>query len=286
MKEMGELRFFLGLEIKRDISSQYMEISQAEYLQKVLNKFGMSDSKPVSTPIETKCDFDKNEFLTEHPYRELIGSLLYLSIVSRPDICVAVNYFGKFQSCPNDKHWIGLKRVLRYLNGTKNARLIFKKHYKSKPLVGYADADFANDNEERKSVSGYLFKVFGNTISWCTKRQPTVSLSSTEAELISLCNAAKEGIWIARLLDELKIPTKPFIIYEDNIPCIRIAEEPREHQRTKHIDIQYMYIRELIKNKEIQLQYLATDKQIADALTKGLPRIKFNEHFKNIGMQN
>lgn len=147
-----------------------------------------------------------------------------------------------------------MKRILRYLQGTKTIGLAYHRVKDVKPLIGYADADCGNDVDDRHSISGCVFTVFGNLVSWTTKKQSMVVLSSTEAELIALCAAAKE----------------------DNIPCVKIAEEPRNHQRTKHIDIRYMYIRELIRDQKVVLVYLKSEEQIADIFTKSLGPQKFH----------
>ncbi|XP_062704129.1 uncharacterized protein LOC134286520 [Aedes albopictus] len=152
--------------------------------------------------------------------------------MSRPDLCYSVNVLSKFQSSPQDIHWTGLKRILRYLQGTKDLRLVYKRQHHEAPLERFADADFANDEDERRSISGSLFTVYGDLVSWSTKKQAMGTLSSTEAELISLCGAAKEGVWLSNLLCEVGIKWIPFTMNEDNMPCIRIAEEPRSHQPT------------------------------------------------------
>lgn len=285
MKDLGEVRNFLGLTITRDIKRGILEISQQPYIEKILDRFGMKDCKRVSTPMDPNCKWLKADKTTTEPYKELLGCLQYLTLMSRPDICVSVNILSQFQSNPGDEHWVGLKRILRYLQGTKTDRLCFTRK-DCEPLTGYADADFANDVEERKSISGNMFSIYGNMVSWSSKRQPIVTLSSTEAELVSLCNASKEGIWMSSILSEIGIPFVPFTIYEDNIPCIRISEEPREHQRTKHIDVRYMYIRDLIKEKKVKLKYIKSEDQLADFFTKPLQTTRFNNLKKMIGMIN
>ncbi|XP_058830228.1 voltage-gated potassium channel subunit beta-2 isoform X4 [Topomyia yanbarensis] len=190
------------------------------------------------------------------------------------------------QSCPSEEHWIGLKRILRYLKGTISFRLLYHQDKDDVPLKGYADADFANDVEERRSNSGYAFTVYGNIVSWSSKRQQLVTLSSTEAELVSLCYASKEGVWMSGILREVGIQFVPFTIYEDNIPCIRIAGEPREHQRSKHIDIKYMYMKNLIKEKKMILEYIKSEEQIADLFTKPLHKTRFCKLVSSLGMIN
>lgn len=273
MKDLKEVKHFLGMDIHRDYQNQIMEISQAGYAEKILKRFGMSESKPVSTPLDPNVRWVKSndDELTSHPFKELLGCLQYLALVSRPDISAAVNILSKYQASPSNAHWTGLKRILRYLRGTMNTKILFSNREHSNVLLGFADADFANDIDDRKSISGNSFLVFGNLVSWSTKRQQTVSLSSTEAELISLCQAAKEGLWLTNLLNELGIESSPFIIMEDNIPCINFTEEPRSHQRMKHLDLKFMFIRELVRSRKLKIEYISTVDQPADAFTKGLP---------------
>ena len=152
-------------------------------------------------------------------------------------------------------------------------------------LIGYADADFANDEDDRKSISGYTFLVYGYLVAWATKRQQTVSLSSLEAELIALSCAVKEGVWLTNFLKELNVDSIPFIIMEDNIPCIKYADEPRSHQRMKHLDIKYMFIRELIKKGSLRLPFLPSVDQPADAFTKGLPKTQHLNLFKRLNVR-
>lgn len=273
MKDLEEVSHFLGMDIHRDMQNQIMEISQAGYVEKILRRFGMFESNPVNTPLDPNVRWAKSndDELTSHPFKELLGCLQYLALVSRPDICAAVSILSKYQASPSNAHWTGLKRILRYLRGTMHTKIVYSKRESANVLLGFADADFANDKDDRKSISGYSFLIFGNLVSWSTRRQQTVSLSSTEAELISLCQAAKEGLWLTNLLNELGVDNTSFIIMEDNIPCIKYTEEPRSHQRMKHLDLKYMFIRELVRNKKLKVEYISTVDQPADAFTKGLP---------------
>lgn len=283
MKDMKEIKHFLGMDISRNFQKQTLEISQVGYTEKILKRFGMSECNPIGTPLDPNVQWREtaDDELTTHPFKELLGCLQYLAITSRPDICAAVSALSKYQAAPSDLHWAGLKRILRYLQGTIETKIVYEKKRDHHIMLGYADADFANDKDNRKSVSGYALVVFGNLVAWSTKRQPTVSLSSTEAELISLCTAAKEGLWLTNLLNELSVANTSFM--EDNIPCIRIAEEPRSHQRMKHLDLKYLFIRELIAEGKLQLRHISTNDQPADAFTKGLPKL---QHRKLMNLLN
>jgi hypothetical protein len=188
---------------------------------------------------------------------------------------------SQFQNKPGKDHFLGLKRILRYLKGTLEYKLRYTKDDDCR-LIGFADADYANDQNDRKSISGYIFKVFGNTISWSTKKQSTVSLSSTEAELIALCHATKEGLWLSKLMREIGLGCRPFTIFEDNLPCIRICEEPRNHQRMKHLDVQYLFTRDIIRKKKMVIKHVPSADQTADMMTKPLNKIVLNNHLRSI----
>lgn len=162
----------------------------------------------------------------------MIGCLTYAALTTRPDLCAATNYFSRYQNCYTSEHFIYAKRILRYIQSTINLKMVFNRDVSSDVLIGFTDADWAGDKNERKSTSGYVFKVFGNVVSWSFRKQSTVSLSSTEAEYISHCQGACEAIWLRKLLPEIGINCKaPTVIYEDNQSCIKIAEGPRAHNR-------------------------------------------------------
>ncbi|XP_055623785.1 uncharacterized protein LOC129781873 [Toxorhynchites rutilus septentrionalis] len=162
---------------------------------------------------------------TDKPYRELIGCLTYVTLTSRPDLCAAVSYLSQFQSCPTEQHWVQhTKRVLRYIKGTLDLGLVFRAKDEASLIDAFADADWANDPVDRRSLTGYVFRVCGSTVvSWLTRKQSTISLSSTEAELVALCTAVCHGVWLVRLLKDLsREPESPVVYYEDNMSTIRV----------------------------------------------------------------
>jgi hypothetical protein len=272
MKDLGKLKDFLGIEINYDKQNGILEISNKAYIEKMLNRFGILDSNGTPMDPGTKLMEAKNE--TNEPYLELIGSLQYLTLMFRPDIFASLNMLSQFQNKPGKDHFLGLKRILRYLKGTLDYKLRYTKDDDCR-LIGFAQND-------RKSISGYIFKVFGNTISWSTKKQPTVSLSSTEAELIALCHATKEGLWLSKLMKEIGLGCRPFTIFEDNLPCIRICEEPRDHQRMKHLDVQYLFTRDVIRKKKMVIKHVPSADQTTDMMTKPLNKIVLNIHLRSI----
>ena len=212
------------------------------------------------------------------PYRNIIGSLMYAMTGTRPDIAYAIGALSQFNENPGELHWKAAKRVLRYLKGTKDFTLVYRKGQKS--LEGYSDADWGANPDDRRSTTGYLFTLSGSCISWNSCKQPTVALSSTEAEYMALSQATKEAIWLKWLLEELGFhtPSQASIIHSDNQGCIALGKNPVHHARTKHIDIHHHFIRERIETGEIQVVFCGTDDMLADVLTKGLTKAK-HEHF-------
>lgn len=224
---------------------------------------------------------------TDKPYRELVGCLMYLTVTSRPDICAAVNYFASFQCGATEEHWVHLKRILRYLKGTSDYKLQYRRRESSEMLEGYADANWGNDPNDRRSVSGFVVKLFGSTITWATKKQTSVALSTTEAELMALCQASCEIVWTLNLLNSIGLAVpEPVNVYEDNQSCISVTVEPRKHKRMKHVEIQNFFVRELVDKGRIRLNYLQTEDQGADILTKGLAMPRFFKLRRILGVIN
>lgn len=209
---------------------------------------------------------------------------MYAMLTTRPDISASVNFCSRYQSYATEDQWNALKRILRYIQDTKELGLHFPKEEKSVPLIGYADADWAG-NADRKSVSGFLFKVLGSTVSWTTKKQSSVALSSTEAEYVALATAATELIWLKGLLGELGIDCpEPITVFEDNQACIHLLQR-WQHSRLKHIDVKYNFVRELHISQKIEVKYIHTTDQLADILTKGLLKASFQNLRMRLGLE-
>lgn len=286
MTDMSEAQTFVGIHIERDINKGTMKLSQQQYSKDILGKFEMTNCKSSATPMEIKLKLEDSSIDTcEKPYRELVGCLMYISLTTRPDLASTARYFSQFQTKFNDDHFSHAKRMLRYMKGTVPLGLNYILDEKSNGLIGYADSDFGSDITDRKSVSGYVFKVYGCTVSWISRKQQTVSLSSTEAEYIALATAACEAIWLRGLLKELgHEQLKPTRIYEDNQGCISVAQDPKEHKRMKHIDIKYNFLRDIIAKQFIELEYIPSANQLADIMTKALPIQTFQRIREAIGL--
>ena len=218
--DMGEVKYILGMLIRRDRERGKMTISQPKYLEGILKQFGMDQSKPVSTPLEPGKHFqellDDENPTNINEYQKLIGCLTYVTTATRPDLASAVGILSKYMSRPSNEHWKGAKRVLRYIKGTINCGLVFDGKSTRCSLIGYSDADWANDVDTRKSTSGYVFQINGSTVSWSSKRQSCVARSSTEAQYVALSHATQEVVWLRRLLNDIgEKQDQPSIMNED-----------------------------------------------------------------------
>lgn len=274
MKDMGEVHHFLGIQIQR--TAEGMMLRQENYLKNLLKRFNMEECKGVKTPMQ-----ERSAAVTEpsacivdlKPYRELVGCLMYVTLTTRPDLSAAVNYYSRFQSNATEVQWMGLKRILRYIQDTVSIGLFYSNR-NSEVLIGYADSDWAGDID-RKSTTGYLFEVYGAVVSWATRKQSSVALSSTEAEYVALATAATELLWLKGLLKDLFVNCDtPIVIFEDNQSCIHLLSK-REHCKLKHVDIKYNFIRDLFTQHVIDVKYVPSADQKADILTKPLCKNQF-----------
>ncbi len=278
MKDLGEVSSVLGMEAIRDPTTGEIKLTQVAYLKKVLERFGLSDCNPVGTPIEGNLQRLEGG-KPNHEYMSIVGSLMYASVVCRPDITYAVQALSRhFQSCGPD-HLNAAKRVLKYLKGTINKGIIYKSGSTGRAatgLIGYSDSDWGSDVDTRRSTTGYVFTFNGGAISWNSKLQQTVALSSSEAEYMALAAAVQEATHLRQLMEDLgcSITNSAITIFEDNIGCIAMSSNPVFHKRTKHIAIKYHFIREKVESGEIDVKYISTNQQLADILTKPLSKQK------------
>lgn len=262
-------------------------MTQQTYIRELLDRFGMTEAKPVACPMDVNIRLQKAEKCNEDefPYRELVGSLMYLATSTRPDIANVVSQLSQFLNCHDKTHWDAGKRVLRYLKKTINFGLIFRNT--NEPLFGFTDADWGNCPNDRKSYTGYCFILSGSAITWESRKQCTVALSSTEAEYMALSDATKECIYLSKLFSELwDNNIKQVRILTDNRGSIKLAENPVFHKRTKHIDIKHHFIRDALKNEQIDVDFIPTENMGADILTKALPSAKHYKCLKILGIED
>lgn len=285
VKDLGLLRDCLGMRVTQNKDG--ITLDQTKYIEKLISKFGMSDAISVTTPLELGLKLtlpEKEDENPEVPFQELIGSLMYISICTRPDIAHAVSYLSQFNAHYGGVHWKAAKRVLRYLKGTKDMKLHFKSDSQLYP-TGYADADYGNNLVDRRSYTGFMFMMSGAPVSWEARKQRTVALSTTEAEYMALGEACKEAIYLKTLINETFGITQAITIYTDNQSSIKLAHNNTYHARTKHIDIRHHFIRDSLSHHNLQIQYIHTNDMVADVLTKPLSKLKHFKCVNSFGLQ-
>ena len=243
----------------------------------------------MSTPVDLNVKLQKEDGVSRPvdttSYQSFVGSLLYAAITTHPDITQAVGVVSKFCANPTQRHLTAAKRILRYLKGTGYLGLRYKKCADGN-LIGYSDADWAGDVDDRHSTSGNVFLLAKGAVSWLSKKQATVALSTTEAEYVALSTATQEAIWLQRLFTDVGEPLEePVVINEDNQGAIAMAKNPVGHARTKHIDIRYHFVLEGVRNGTIIMKYVATGEMVADILTKSLPQHPFEKLVIELGMK-
>jgi len=283
MSMVGELSYFLGLQVKQ--LKEGIFITQAKYAKNLVKRFGLEGSKHMTTPMGTNIKLTKDEEgVSVDPtlYRSMIGSLLYLT-ASRPDICFSVGVCARYQANPKETHLAAVKRIIRYISGTADYGIWYTKD--SNPnLAGYSDADWAGNADDRKSTTGGCFYMGSNLVSWYSKKQNSISLSTAEAEYIAAGSCCTQLLWMKQMLEDYGVEQEVLTVYCDNTSAINISKNPVQHSRTKHIDIRYHFIRDLVDSKQVVLEYVATENQLADIFTKALDSARFVYLRKALGI--
>ncbi|KAK2418362.1 putative mitochondrial protein [Trifolium repens] len=283
MSLVGELTYFLGLQIKQMDDTIF--ISQSKYARNIIKKFGMDNATHKRTPAPTHLKLTKDEkgiSVDQSLYRSMIGSLLYLT-ASRPDITYAVGVCARYQADPKVSHLTQVKRILKYVNGTSDYGIMYS-HCENSTLYGYCDADWAGSADDRKSTSGGCFFLGTNLISWFSKKQNCVALSTAEAEYVAAGSSCSQLVWMKQMLKEYDVEQDALTLYCDNMSAINISKNPVQHSKTKHIDIRHHYIRDLVENKIVVLEHVGTKEQIADIFTKALDAVQFENLRGKLGI--
>ena len=286
MTDLGLLHYCLGVEVWQTENNIFL--SQSKYARNLVERFRMQDCKPTTTPMEPGLKLSaqsSSPLVDETLFRQLVGSLIYLT-ATRPDISFAVSYISRFMSAPKADHWIAAKRVLRYVRGTLDYGLLYTRS--SDPtLSGYTDSDWAGSVDDRKSTAGYVFSLGSGAITWASKKQQAVALSSTEAEYRGAVKASCEAVWLRRMLADMHVSQAgPTPLFCDNQGVLKLAKNPVFHERTKHVEIHCHYIRQLVEDGSIQLLYVPTTEQPTDIFTKPLGPDKFVKFRGSIGVVN
>ncbi|KAL3721830.1 hypothetical protein ACJRO7_034209 [Eucalyptus globulus] len=247
----------------------------------------MNNCNPVTTPTEVGLKLLKDPYgskVDSTLYKQIVGSLMYLT-GTRPDIMHAVSLISRYMEHPIELHLQAAKRIFRYLQGTKNFVLFYKKGEKSY-LFGFTDSDYAGDVDDRRSTSGYVFMLGSGAVSWSSKKQSIVTLSTTEAEFVAATSCACQAIWLRKILEELQFKQqKATIIYCDNSSAIKLSKNPVLHGRSKHIDVKYHFLRDLTKDEVVELVFCRSEDQVADIFTKPLKLSMFQKLRKLLGVR-
>jgi histone deacetylase 1/2 len=286
VKDLGQLGYFLGIEVQP--VKDGLLLFQQKYIQDLLKRTNMHQAKAVCTPMAASEKLSRHEGdplqaadITN--YRSVVGALQYLTL-TRPDIAFSVNKVCQFLQAPTDIHWTAVKRILRYLKHTSTLGLLVQKS-PSLLLSGFADADWAGCPDDRRSTGGHAVFLGGNLVAWNSRKQPTVSRSSTEAEYKSVANATAEVIWIQGLLQELGVfLSRAPTLWCDNLGATYLSINPVFHARTKHIEVDYHFVRERVAQKALDIRFISTHDQLADILTKPLSTQLFVRFRHNLNM--
>ena len=285
-RDLGEITSFLGINISRNRATKELKIDQNGMIKDIIKQFGMEDAKSKSTPMSTSLKLTKDEGDTldkeKYPYGTLVGKLMFLAVATRPDLAYTVSALTRFMANPTTVHWQVAKGVVRYLAQTPERGITYRGS--STELKAYCDADYAGDIDTRKSTTGYVFMMNGGAISWNSKRQPTVAVSTTETEYMAAAAAVKEGLWMRKLLESLDIKVDKINIMCDNQSAIKLLKNPIFSVRSTHIDIIHHFARERVLRGDVVFNYIHTKKMLADVMTKALPAEQHEELCTQMGV--
>ncbi|GJX67170.1 retrovirus-related pol polyprotein from transposon TNT 1-94 [Tanacetum coccineum] len=285
MSMMGQMSFFLGLQVSQSPGGIF--INQAKYALETLKKYGMDLSDPVDTPMVDRLKLDEDLMgipVDQTRFRGMVGSLMYLT-ASRPDLVFAVCMCARYQAKPTKKHFEAIKRVFRYLKGTINMGLWYPKD-NAMSLTAYADADHAGCQDSRRSTSGSAQFLGDRLVSWSSKKQRSTAISTTEAEYIAMSGCCAQILWMRSQLKDYGFDFNKIPLYCDNKSAIALCCNNVQHSRSKHIDIRHHFIREQVENRVVELYFVETNYQLADILTKALPRERFEFLLPRLGMKS
>ena len=295
MKDMNEASYVIGIEIFRNRSQGLLGLSQKGYINKVLERFRMENCSTGIVPIQKGDKFSelqcpKNDLerksMESIPYASLVGSLMYAQTCTRPDISFAVGMLGRYQSNPGIDHWKAGKKVLRYLQGTKDYMLTYKRSSHLE-VVGYSDSDYAGCVDSRKSTFGYMFLLAGGAVSWKSGKQSVIATSTMEAEFVACFEATVHALWLRNFILRLGLVDnieKPLRIYCDNSAAVFFSKNDRYSKGAKHMDLKYLSVKEEVQNQRVSVEHIGTELMIADPLTKGLPPKTFTGHVERMGI--
>ena len=278
---MGETEYFLGMRVQQDLQEETIRFTQRPYWEHVLNRFSLTNVTPRNTPLPVGILLDSNmspktdserKQMTDKPYRPILGSVMWGQLATRPDLSFSVSLLARFQSNPGIDHWSALMHVIGYIKNTMDFGLTYYRDTGDISPIAFADADYGGCRDTRRSTSGYVFMMAGGPVTWSSKHQATVALSTVEAEYVAISCSAQQMLWMQSWLSEVEIPyTLPGIIKGDNRGAIALMKNTKDHGKVKHIDIRHHYIRELLESGRIIMEQVPSANNLADIFTKPLP---------------
>jgi hypothetical protein len=286
MKDMGEVDVILGIKVTK--TDKGFTLSQSHYVEKVLRKFNSFDDMPAKTPYDSSVPLKKNtgNSVSQLEYAKIIGSLMFLMNCTRPDIAYAVSRLSRYTHSPSNEHWHALKRLLKYLKGTMNLGLVYVGY--PAVLEGFCDANWVTDNDEVSSTSGYVFTLGGAAISWKSTKQTCIARSTMESEFIALDLAGQEADWLRSLLADIPFwgkPTPPVSMLCDSMAAIGVAKNKVYNGKRRHLRIRHSAVRQLIENGVLTMEYVKSERNLADPLTKGLNRKMVHDTSRGMGLK-
>ena len=286
MTDLGGMKYFLGVEVIQ--GEQGIFINQQKYAEEILERYGMESCNSVRNPIVPGHKLTRpgaGENVDPTTFKQLVGSLRYL-IVTRPDLIYSVNLVSRYMEQPNEQHMLAAKRILRYVRGTTELGIQYKRQGEKK-LVAFVDSDYAGDSDDRKSTSGYVFMLGGGVVSWASKKQPIVTLSTTEAEFVSAAFGACQAVWLRNVLEEMGSSQEDgTVMFCDNSSTIKLSKNLVLHGRSKHIHVRFHFLRELVKDGVIGLNYCTTQDQLSDVMTKAVKLDVFEKLRERMGVSS
>lgn len=291
VSDKGSVQLYLGLEVNREGDTGAISLGQQNYIDEMLREYGMTECRKVSTPLDPgfkiECCNQDCKRVDVTRYQSMIGSLMYLAVMTRPDILHAVCKMAQCNQDPHVEHETAVKHIFRYLCGTRDMKLHYNSSEGELKIQAFVDADWGNDVTDRKSYGGHAFMMAGGVFSYESKKQNTVALSSTEAEYIALTSVAKEAVYLSNLLSELElnIDCRTMIVNCDNLSAQNIAKNSMYHSRTKHIDIKYHFLKNLVQDDKIKIRYVESNENLADVFTKSLQKGKHEKFTKMLGIK-
>jgi hypothetical protein len=295
MKDLGEASYILGIKLHRDRCNRMIGLSQASYIDKILERFSMENSKKGFLPFRHGVALSKDqcprtpeerEAMRGIPYASAIGSLMYAMLCTRPDICFVVGMVSRYQSDPGPAHWTAVKHIIKYLKRTRDYMLVFGGE--DLVPIGYTDSDFMSDQDSRRSTSGYAFTLGGGAVSWMSVKQKCVADSTTEAEYVAASEASKEAAWLRKFLKELGVvpdAVRPIVLFCDNSGAVANSKEPRYTKGLRHVERKFHLVREIETRGDIVVTKIASSQNLADPFTKALPAKVFDVHMDKLGVR-